>query len=105
MPGYTLIPGPTRYRNPFGMADERRDLCATYLEHQILHEGSDYVAAFIGEPIMQAHGVQIRGCTFLAGTGDCDRYGVLLIADEVITGFGRTGDGSPGSILASNLTS
>lgn len=93
VPGTTLIPGPTRYRNPFGMTDEAYgDFCATYLEQQILHEGPDNVAAFIAEPIMQAHGVQIPPPNYFPRVREiCDRYGVLLIIDEVITGFGRTG--------------
>ena len=50
------------------------------------------VAAFIGEPIMQANGVQIPPQVLLAaGARDLRPYGVLLIVDEVITGFGRTG--------------
>ena len=89
-----LIPGPSRYRNPFGMEEEAyAAFCADYLERQIQHEGPDYVAAFIAEPIMQAHGVQIPPRQLLGSA--CARsatsYGVLLIVDEVITGFGRTG--------------
>jgi adenosylmethionine-8-amino-7-oxononanoate aminotransferase len=93
VPGTTLIPGPTRYRNPFGTSDEEyADLCATYLEQQIRHEGPELVAAFIAEPIMQAHGVQIPPDNYFPRVREiCDRYGVLLIIDEVITGFGRTG--------------
>ena len=93
VPGYSLIPGPSRYRNPFAMEDEAyADFCATYLERQIQHEGPDYVAAFIAEPIMQANGVQIPPASYFQRVREiCDRYGVLFIADEVITGFGRTG--------------
>jgi putrescine aminotransferase len=50
------------------------------------------VAAFIAEPIMQAHGVQTASEAYFGRVREiCDRYGVLLIVDEVITGFGRTG--------------
>jgi adenosylmethionine-8-amino-7-oxononanoate aminotransferase len=93
VPGYSLIPGPSRYRNPFGMEEEAYfAFCADYLERQIEHEGPDYVAAFIAEPIMQAHGVQVSSREYFARVREiCDRYGVLLIIDEVITGFGRTG--------------
>jgi putrescine aminotransferase len=93
VPGYSHIPGPAHYRNPFGMSDDDfADFCAAYLEQQILHEGPDYVAAFIGEPIMQAHGVQMPPARYWQRVREiCDRYDVLLIADEVITGFGRTG--------------
>lgn len=93
VPGYSHIPAPAHYRNPFGMTDDDfADFCATYLEQQILHEGPEYVAAFIGEPIMQAHGVQVPPVRYWQRVREiCDRYDVLLIADEVITGFGRTG--------------
>jgi adenosylmethionine-8-amino-7-oxononanoate aminotransferase len=93
VPGYSLIPGPSNYRNPFGMEEEAyADFCATYLERQIEHEGPDYVAAFIAEPVMQAHGIQIPPASYWQRVREiCDRYGVLLIVDEVITGFGRTG--------------
>ena len=92
-PARRLIPGPTRYRNPFGMEDEPyADFCAAYLEQQIIHEGPENVAAFIAEPIMQAHGVQIPPPNYFPKIREiCDRHGVLLIIDEVITGFGRTG--------------
>jgi putrescine---pyruvate transaminase len=68
------------------------NFCADYLERQIQHEGPDYVAAFIAEPVMQANGVQPATAEYFGRVRDiCDRYGVLLIIDEVITGFGRTG--------------
>jgi putrescine---pyruvate transaminase len=93
VPGYSLIPGPSRYRNPFGMEEEAYfAFCADYLERQIQHEGPDYVAAFIAEPVMQANGVQVPTAEYFGRVREiCDRYGVLLIVDEVITGFGRTG--------------
>jgi putrescine---pyruvate transaminase len=93
VPGYSLIPGPSRYRNPFGMEEEAYfDFCADYLERQIEHEGPDYVAAFIAEPVMQAHGVQTSDAGYFQRVREiCDRHNVLLIVDEVITGFGRTG--------------
>ena len=51
------------------------------------------VAAFIAEPIMQAHGVQIAPASYFQRVREiCDNYGVLWINDEVITGFGRTGN-------------
>ena len=93
VPGYSLIPGPSHYRNPFDMEDEAYfAFCADYLERQIQHEGPDFVAAFIAEPIMQAHGVQPPTAEYFGRVREiCDKYGVLLIIDEVITGFGRTG--------------
>jgi adenosylmethionine-8-amino-7-oxononanoate aminotransferase len=93
VPGYSHIPGPMRYRNPFGMEEEAYfAFCADYLENQILHEGPENVAAFIAEPIMQAHGVQAGSAEYFGRVREiCDKYGVLLIIDEVITGFGRSG--------------
>jgi putrescine---pyruvate transaminase len=94
VPGYLFIPAPRCYRNAFDMNDDAYfDFCASYLEQQILHEGPELVAAFIAEPIMQAHGVQIPSASYWQRVREiCDRYEVLLIVDEVITGFGRTGE-------------
>ncbi|MFN0193137.1 MAG: aspartate aminotransferase family protein [Aestuariivirga sp.] len=93
VPGTSLIPGPTCYRNPLGMSDEAYgDYCADFLEQHIQREGPELVAAFIAEPVMQAHGVQIPPPNYFPRVRQiCDRYEVLLIIDEVITGFGRTG--------------
>ena len=66
VPGHSHIPAPTCYRNPFGMEEEAyADFCADYLEQQIQHEGPEYVAAFIAEPVMQANGVQIPPKSYL----------------------------------------
>lgn len=91
--GHSFVANPMRYRNPYGMSDEDyADHCASHLERQIQFEGPDLVAAFIAEPIMQANGVQIPTKSYLQKVREiCTRYGVLLIIDEVITGFGRTG--------------
>ena len=92
-PGHSFVANPMRYRNPYGMDDDTyADHCAMHLERQIQFEGPDLVAAFIGEPIMQAHGVQVPPDRYWKKVREiCDRYGVLIIIDEVITGFGRTG--------------
>jgi putrescine aminotransferase len=91
--GHSFVANPMRYRNPYGMSEEDyADHCASHLERQIQFEGPDLVAAFIAEPIMQANGVQIPTKAYLQKVREiCTRYGVLLIIDEVITGFGRTG--------------
>jgi len=82
------------YRCPFGRVyPECEVLCAEKLEETILREGPDTVAAFIAEPIVGA----TAGCLlpppdyFPRVRAICDRYDVLFIADEVMTGFGRTG--------------
>ena len=71
----------------FGLARARE------LERKIEEIGPDRVAAFIGEPIQGAGGVIVPPATYWPEIQRiCDKYGILLIADEVITGFGRTGN-------------
>ena len=92
--GYIHVPAPTCYRNPFGMGyTEYGEFCADYLDEAIVHEGPDNVAAFIAEPVMQGNGVQIPPPGYLPRVREiCDRHDVVFIADEIITGFGRTGE-------------
>ena len=73
--------------------DEFGLLRARELEAKIEELGADKVAAFIGEPIQGAGGVIVPPRTYWPEIQRiCDKYGILLIADEVITGFGRTGN-------------
>ena len=66
--------------------------CACWLEAAIEREGADTVAAFIAEPVKGAGGVWTPSDEYFSKVREiCDRHDVLLIADEVITGFGRTG--------------
>lgn len=66
---------------------------ADAVEAAILGAGPDTVAAFIGEPVMGAGGVIVPPPGYWPRVQEiCDRYGVLLICDEVICGFGRTGE-------------
>ncbi len=66
---------------------------AQELEARILEIGADKVAAFIGEPVQGAGGVIVPPRTYWPEIQRiCRKYGILLIADEVITGFGRTGN-------------
>ncbi|MFA5685093.1 MAG: aspartate aminotransferase family protein [Lysobacteraceae bacterium] len=68
-------------------------LCAKRLEDKILELGADNVAAFIGEPVMGAIGVYIPPRNYWKEVeAVCRRHDVLLVADEVICGFGRTGE-------------
>lgn len=93
VPGASFIPNPQCYRNAFGMSEDAYfDLCADYLEREIQFQDPDLVAAFIAEPVMQANGAQIAPKRYWDRVREiCTRYGVLLIIDEVICGFGRTG--------------
>ena len=73
--------------------DEYGLVAARRLEVKILELGPERVAAFIGEPIMAAIGVYIPPKTYLPEIERiCRKYDVLLVADEVICGFGRTGE-------------
>jgi putrescine---pyruvate transaminase len=92
--GVYHIPTPWTYRNPFDEQDPQRlgELCARMLEEEIVFQGPDTVAAFIAEPVTSAGGLVVPPPNFWPRVREiCTRYGVLLIADEVITAFGRTG--------------
>ncbi len=94
LPGCFHISAPYAYRNPFGETDPERlaQLCANELEDEIAFQGPDTVAAFIMEPVLGAGGVIPPHESFMPMVREiCDRHGILLIADEVITAFGRTG--------------
>ena len=65
---------------------------ANWLEERIIEVGADNVAAFVGEPIQGAGGVIIPPSTYWPRIQEiCQKYDILLVADEVICGFGRTG--------------
>ena len=94
LPGCHHIPAPYTYRNPFNETDPERlaALCAAALEDEIAFQGAGTIAAFIMEPILGAGGVIPPHESFMPKVREiCDRHGILLIADEVICAFGRTG--------------
>lgn len=85
---------PWTYRNPFDEQDPVRlgELCARMLEEEIVFQGPDTVAAFLLEPVTSAGGLHVPPSNYWPRVREiCDKYGVLLIADEVVCGFGRTG--------------
>lgn len=91
------IPAPNTYCNPFNESDPGKlaALCVAALEDEIAFQGADTVAAFIMEPVLGAGGVYPPHASFMPAVREvCDRHGILLISDEVITAFGRTGDES-----------
>ena len=94
------IPGIEHVRQPYWYG-EGRDMspedfgtvCAQAIEERILAVGPENVAAFIGEPIQGAGGVIIPPANYWPQVeAICRKYGILLICDEVICGFGRTGN-------------
>ena len=88
------IPPPYCYRCPYSKSHpDCQTACAQDLEKVINQEGSDSIAAFIAEPVLgtSAAGVTPPDDYFPTIREICDRYNILMIADEVVTGFGRTG--------------
>jgi adenosylmethionine-8-amino-7-oxononanoate aminotransferase len=84
VPGFAHVPPSYPYREERSAADA--------LEEAIAREGADTVAAFIAEPVIGAGGVIPPTPDYFPRVREiCDRHDVLFIADEVITGFGRTG--------------
>lgn len=94
IPGIVHIDQPNWYLEGGEMTPEEFGLArARQLEAKILELGPDRVAAFIAEPIQGAGGVIVAPDSYWPEIQRIvDRYGILLIADEVITGFGRTGN-------------
>jgi len=90
VPGFVQVAPPYAYR---WQGNSEPGLgAAEAVEKAILAEGPDTVAAVIAEPVMGAGGVIVPPATYFPKLREiCDKYEVLLIADEVITGFGRTG--------------
>lgn len=91
---YPAITGPYPYRKPDGISLEEYGLqCANELETAILRVGADQVAAFIAEPVIGATaGAVVPPDGYFQRIREiCDKYDVLFIADEVMTGVGRTG--------------
>ena len=94
LPGCYHLPGPYLYRNPFNETDPARlaQFCAAAMEEEIAFQGAKTIAAFIMEPVLGAGGVVVPHETFMPlMRAICDKHGILMIADEVITAFGRTG--------------
>lgn len=93
IPGIVHIRQPYWYSEGGGLSPEEFGLVAAHaLEEKIEELGAHRVAAFIGEPIQGAGGVIIPPDTYWPEIQRiCDRHGILLVADEVICGFGRTG--------------
>ena len=93
IPGFIHIPTPYPYlyEAPAG-AKSQGIAAADELEKAILAEGADSVAMFIAEPVQGAGGVIVPQADYFPRIREiCDKYDVLLVSDEVITGFGRTG--------------
>ena len=94
------IPGVEHVRQPYwfgeGFGEDPEafgSACAAAIEERILEVGAENVAAFIGEPVQGAGGVVIPPANYWPQVeAICRKYGILMICDEVIAGFGRTGN-------------
>lgn len=94
LPGIVHIEQPYQFELGADMSPDRFGLQqAGLLEEKILEIGVDQVAAFIAEPVQGAGGVIIPPDSYWPEIQRiCDQYGILLVADEVITAFGRVGE-------------
>ncbi|WP_138495297.1 aminotransferase [Paenibacillus pinistramenti] len=91
-PGFLHVQPPYRYRSPFGDTPESDLKAADMLEQTIIWEGADTVAGVIMEPFISGGGVIIPSDGYLQRVSEiCKKYDVLLIMDEVVSGYGRTG--------------
>ena len=93
MPGAVHFLDPFCYRCPFGQKKEfcKRE-CTSHLEEIIRYEGPDKIAAVIMEGVVGSNGLIIPPDDYWPSVRRiCDKYGILLISDEVMSGWGRTG--------------
>ena len=89
VPGFIRVLDPQRYGDP---EPDPVDEHLAYLEEVIQYEGPHTIAAFILETVVGTNGILIPPDGYLQGVRElCTRHGILLIADEVMAGFGRTG--------------
>jgi adenosylmethionine-8-amino-7-oxononanoate aminotransferase len=93
VPGFSHVDPPDRYRcRHCQVAPSCTLACADEVEARVRFEGPDTVAAVIAEPVIGGGGVIVSPDGYLPRLREiCDRWGIVLILDEVITGFGRTG--------------
>ncbi|NLF79587.1 MAG: aminotransferase class III-fold pyridoxal phosphate-dependent enzyme [Clostridia bacterium] len=96
IPGFVKFIGPYPYRPPKGVCFATEEDASAYyldlLEEQINFEGPQYIAAIFLESVVGSNGVLIPPQGYMAGVRAlCDKYGILMVCDEVMSGWGRTG--------------
>lgn len=94
MPGGVHFLDPFCYRCPFGQQpDSCSRQCIAHLEEIIRYEGPDKIAAIIMEGVVGSNGLIVPPDDYWPRVREiCDKYGILLISDEVMSGWGRTGE-------------
>jgi taurine--2-oxoglutarate transaminase len=95
MPGVVRFFSPFPYRSPFHTRDaaEEVERAIAHLEEIVRYEGGERIAALMIEPVIGSNGVIVFPEGYLARVRElCTQHGILLIFDEVMTGFGRTGE-------------
>jgi taurine---2-oxoglutarate transaminase len=93
--GHLRVFGPFLYRSEFHATTEEEECerALRHLEHTIQAEGADTIAAIVLESVPGTAGIFAPPAGYLAGVRElCDRYNIAWIADEVMAGFGRTGE-------------
>ena len=93
-PGFVKFFDPYIYRDnlPFKTEKEASEYYVAKLREQVIYEGADNVAAIVMETITGSNGVIIPPDGYLQGVRSiCDEFGIMMICDEVMAGFGRTG--------------
>jgi len=94
IPGFVKFVGPYAYRAPIEFKDEEEvsKYYLTLLRDQIEFEGPDKIAAIFQETVVGSNGILIPPKGWMQGVRDlCDEYGILMVCDEVMAGWGRTG--------------
>lgn len=94
IPGFVKFFDPYLYREtiPFASEKDASSYYVSKLREQVVYEGADNVAAIVLETITGSNGIIIPPEGYLEGVRKiCDDYGIMLICDEVMAGFGRTG--------------
>ncbi len=95
VPGFLHVPAPNtyRYEGDVNKGESIGQAAARALKEAIVREGPETVAAFIAEPVQGAGGLVVPPDDYFPAVRDiCNKYDVLFIADEAVTGFGRTGE-------------
>jgi taurine--2-oxoglutarate transaminase len=95
IPGVVKFWGPYTYRSAFHAANDEEECerALTHLDDVLMVEGPGNVAAIMLEPVVGTNGILVPPDGYLQGVRErCDRHGIVMIADEVMAGFGRCGE-------------